>query len=287
MKKMSISEQITYSTVLIRCKYANGAIGSGTGFIINLCQENERFIPALITNSHVVNNSIETEFEFCKADEDGCPIDTEPYSLTYRNMGNTWLHHPDPSVDLCCLLLAGALIYLNNQQIRIFYKPITTALIPSAEQLAELSAMEDVVMVGYPIGLADNYNHKPVIRKGITSSHPYKDYQGKKETLLDIAAFPGSSGSPVFLLNEGSYFQSNGRMVYGSKCFFLGVLYGGPEYNVRGALSFANLPNIPVPVTSIPTNLGCMIKAERILEFEPMLKEMARKEVENNHYSTT
>ena len=30
---MSISEMLTYSTVLINCQYADGSVGSGTGFI--------------------------------------------------------------------------------------------------------------------------------------------------------------------------------------------------------------------------------------------------------------
>lgn len=62
MNKMSLSEMITYSTVLIRCQYANGSTGSGTGFIINLCQneEDNTCVPVLITNNHVVANSIAT-----------------------------------------------------------------------------------------------------------------------------------------------------------------------------------------------------------------------------------
>ena len=38
---MNIAEVITYSTVLIRCDYLDGTSGSGTGFIINLCQNKE------------------------------------------------------------------------------------------------------------------------------------------------------------------------------------------------------------------------------------------------------
>ena len=64
---------------------------------------------------------------------------------------------------------------------KIFYVPLTTELIPDETVLSNLSAMEEVVMVGYPIGLSDMYNHKPIIRKGITSSHPKRNYQGKKE----------------------------------------------------------------------------------------------------------
>lgn len=273
MRKMSLSEMITYSTVLIKCQYSNGTTGSGTGFIINLCQNSKdnTCVPVLITNNHVVENSIKTVFEFCKADKDGNPIDTEPFSFNYE--GNAWIHHPDKDVDLRCLPLAEALNQLQKTDIRIFYLPLETKLIPSKEQLSDFSAMEDVVMVGYPIGLSDEYNHKPIIRRGITSSHPNKDYQGKKETLLDMACYPGSSGSPVFVLNQGAYSTKDGVSI-GSRIHLLGILYGGHEFNARGVLQFANLPNIPSPVTRIPINLGIMIKSERILEFEDMFKRM-------------
>ena len=105
-------------------------------------------------------------------------------------------------------------------------------------------------MVGYPIGLSDQYNHKPVIRRGITSSHPRKDYQGKKETLLDVACYPGSSGSPVFILNQGAFPTKEGISV-GNRVMLLGVLYGGHQFNTQGVLQFTNLPNVPKPV--VPT----------------------------------
>lgn len=269
MHKMSLSEMITYSTVLIKCQYADGTCGSGTGFIINLCRDEEHktCVPVLITNNHVVANSVKTVFEFCKADEEGNPVDKEPFSLIYP--GNAWIPHPDKSVDMCCLLLAEALKVLQQRNEKIFYIPLETKLIPSKDKIAQLSAMEDVVMIGYPIGLSDTYNHKPIIRRGITSSHPKKDYQGKRETLLDMACYPGSSGSPVFILNQGTYTVQDG-IAMGNRIYLLGVLYGGHEFNAQGVLHFSNLPNIPVPVTRIPINLGIMIKAERILEFEPL-----------------
>lgn len=272
MNKMSLSEMITYSTVLIHCKYSNGESGSGTGFIIDLCpnKENNTCVPAIITNDHVVANSIETVFEFCCADENGKPIDDKSCKIILRG-DNTWLHHPDSSVDLRCLGLADLLRELKKNNTKIFYIPLETNLIPKHKNLDELSAMEDVVMIGYPIGLSDTYNHKPIIRRGITASHPKKDYQGKKKTLLDMACYPGSSGSPVFILNQGAYITREG-ITMGSRVYLLGVLYGGHEFNAQGVLQFANLPNTPVPVTRIPINLGIIIKAERILEFEKLFK---------------
>ena len=60
-----------------------GILIKGTGFIINLCKDetNNTCVPVLITNNHVVENSVETVFEFCKADNLGNPIDTESVTL--------------------------------------------------------------------------------------------------------------------------------------------------------------------------------------------------------------
>lgn len=276
MNNMSLSEMMTYSTVLIHCKYNNGTSGCGTGFIINLCHDKstDQCIPVLITNNHVVEDSVETVFEFCKMDSQGNPIDTEPFLFRYT--GNAWIHHPDQNVDLRCLPLGEALNQLKKTDTKIFYIPLETDLIPTSQQLSELSAMEDVVMVGYPVGLSDVYNHKPIIRRGITSSHPNKDYLGKKETLLDIACYPGSSGSPVFILNQGAFATSAGLSV-GDRLYLLGVLYGGHEFDAQGILTFANLPNTTIPVshTRIPVNLGIMIKSQRVLEFENIFKKMS------------
>ena len=122
-------------------------------------------------------------------------------------------------------------------------------------------------MVGYPIGLSDNYNHKPIIRKGSTATHPRNDYQGKKEILIDMPCYPGSSGSPVFILNEGSYTTPQGVFI-GSRILFLGILYAGPEFTKTGTITFNVSPREPRVLTTIPINLGIIIKAQRIVEFE-------------------
>lgn len=274
--EMSISEKLTYSTVLIKCKYVDGSSGSGTGFIINLCNDDEKHlcVPVVITNNHVVQNSIETSFEFCLAGKNGEPIDDKCQNIIYQ--GNAWIHHPDESVDLCCLLLAELLTDLDKKGIKVFYVPLTTNLIPPISDIENLCAMEDIVMIGYPIGISDLFNHKPVIRKGITATHIKKDYQGKKEFLIDMACFPGSSGSPVFLLNEGSYHMGN-TLYAGSRVGFVGILYGGPQFSAKGDIILMDLPNIPKTITHIPANLGLAIKSQRILEFESIFAPLLSK----------
>ena len=270
-RKMSVSEKLTYSTVKIRCDYKDCSAGSGTGVIIHICENKEKqtCVPILVTNKHVIENSTQVLFDVCKTDDNGNPIDTETLPITLKDC--QWFNHPDPAVDLCCTNLALILKFMTSQGIKPFYIPLSLNLIPSAETLEKMTALEDVVMIGYPIGLSDSYNHKPIIRRGATATHPKNDYQGKKETLLDIAALPGSSGSPVFILNQGAYSTVDGVTLSSSpRILFLGVLWGGPEYDAIGTLQFMALPNKPMPVTSIPTNLGMIIKSERIREFEKL-----------------
>ena len=274
MVDVRISEMLTYSTVQIKCEYNNGTHGSGTGFIINLCEnnENDTCVPVLVTNNHVVENSKKTVFEFCLANEKNEPLDTK--TITIELSTPNWIKHPDNTVDLRCLALAPLLNEIEKRNGKIFYVPINSELIPNDKQLQELSALEDLVMVGYPIGLSDEYNHKPVLRKGTTATHMKNDYQGKKEFLMDMACYPGSSGSPVFIYNDGTYTTPDGGIVMGNRIFFVGVLYGGPQYSASGTITFSNLPNVPKPIINIPTNLGIAIKSERILEFEELFNKM-------------
>lgn len=276
--QMSLSEKMTYATVLIKCEYGSGMFGSGTGFLMNLChdKQTDNCIPAIITNNHVITNATKISFEFCRSTPQGTPNDRKVFTVTYQNNAYTnWIHHPDANVDLVCLPLGPILHQLRQNKVEIFSVPLDTDLIPAQEIALDLSAMEEVVMVGYPIGLSDTFNHKPILRRGITATHYKNNYQGKEEFLVDMACFPGSSGSPIFLLNEGTFRTTSGIMV-GSRVLLLGVLYGGPQYTAQGVLEFASIPTLPRSYTAIPTNLGVAIKASKILDFEPLLQKMEK-----------
>ena len=146
-------------------------------------------------------------------------------------------------------------------------------VIPTKEQLKELRTVEDVLMVGYPIGLWDQHNNRPIFRKGITATHVGLPYNGKKEFLIDIAAFPGSSGSPVYIYREGlRVVNSVGDRLAGRDdlFYFAGVLYAGPMYNAHGEIIVKNVPTQMTPLVNsqIPSNLGIVIASEELMEFE-------------------
>ena len=117
----------------------------------------------------------------------------------------------------------------------------------------------------------------PLVRKGITATAPYLNYNGKREFVIDAACFPGSSGSPVFICNTGTYRdKQNKAVIVGNRLFFLGILYGGPESIIRGnLLGERNVENIKT-VASIPANLGYVIKSDVMADFIPLVEKQIK-----------
>ncbi|KXY39771.1 zinc chelation protein SecC [Bacillus cereus] len=272
---LSISEQLMYSTVRIECLNSKGQGSTGTGFFFRFLDDGNRYVPAIVTNKHVVEGAIQGLFLMTIADENDNPINTEHLPVGFDNFEKHWIFHPDPNVDLCVMPIAPVLNQLESKGKQAFYIALSKDMIPNFEQLSNLRAIEDITMIGYPTGLWDQVNNLPIIRKGITATHPNINYNGNEEILIDAACFPGSSGSPVLLFNENGYMTKDGTTHLGAiRVLLLGVLYAGPQFTATGEIVVTNVPtsNQPVAVSRIPMNLGMVIKAHKLLDFEEMLK---------------
>jgi hypothetical protein len=276
--KLSLSEQLTYCTTRIECTLSEGRCSVGTGFFFRFLEKEDTHIAALITNKHVVAGAREGRFRLHVADASGAPSRSEWFDVTLDDFERRWITCPDDTVDLCILPIAPLFQAAANQGKLIFLTTLDKSLIPTVEELASLGAIEDVVIVGYPIGLWDSINNQPIVRRGSTATHPAMDYEGRREFLIDAACFPGSSGSPVFLYNFGSYSTRDGGTVIGSRVKLLGILHAGPVYTTTGEIVVANIPTAQraIAVSQIPINLGFVIRAERLLEFEPKLEAIVK-----------
>ena len=62
-----------------------------------------------------------------------------------------------------------------------------------------------------------------IVRKGITATPIWNDFKGQEVFLVDAGVFPGSSGSPVFIYNRGTYPTKDG-IVVGNRLLFVGVM---------------------------------------------------------------
>lgn len=277
MTNLSASEQITYSTVRIECDYQDQTSGTGTGFFFQFLKNETtgNNVPVVITNKHVINGATKGRLIFTKANANNEPLDTQHFEVYFDNFETLWRKHPDNNVDLCAMPIAPFLTEANQKGEKLFYISLDKSILPTAQQLSDFSALEEILMVGYPNGIWDNVNNKPILRKGITATHPNFDYCGKKEIMIDAACFPGSSGSPVFIFNEGGYRDKRGNMFIGaSRVILLGVLYGGPQHTAQGDIQIVNVPTVdrPIAISRIPNNLGLIIKSERVLELENLFR---------------
>ena len=138
-------------------------------------------------------------------------------------------------------------------------------------------------MCGAPNGLWDEGHGLPIFRRGTTATHPAIDHQGKPIGVVDIACFPGSSGSPLCIVNEGSYPNKrqtgkDGGVVFGNRLVLLGVLFAGPVHNARGELEIAPLPTAAkvTPIVPQMIHLGYYVKAREILA---IIAELERRPV--------
>ncbi|MET1122767.1 serine protease [Priestia megaterium] len=271
---LNVTEQFLYSTVRIECTHLDGGISTGTGFFFRFLDDGQTNFPAIVTNKHVVEQAITGKILMTLRDDDGNPINTEHLTIELENFEHMWIFHPDPEVDICIMPLGPILEQARSLQKNVFYVSLHRDLLPSAEELSQLRAIENITMVGYPSGLWDRINNFPIIRRGITATHPNINYNGKEEILIDAACFPGSSGSPVFIYDDNGYTTKDGNThMGGSRVFLLGILYAGPQFTARGEIAVMNIPGSPrpIPVSQIPMNLGCVIKSQKLLDFEEII----------------
>jgi len=275
---LGVIEQLVHCSVRIETSLKGGGISCGTGFFMNFLQTEGQAIPAIVTNKHVVANSDVGHFHLTMAKSDGLPDFGNHQKYSLPNFESQWIGHPDANVDLSIFLIGPLLNHVNQQNsAKPFFVPLPTALIPSASDRQALSPMEDVIMIGYPSGIWDSVNNLPVIRRGITATHPGIDWNGKTEFLTDIASFPGSSGSPVLLANIGSYMDNKGNTYMGTtRIRLLGIHYAGAMHTATGEIKIVTAPtgNVAVPLTQIPNNIGVAINSKRLLEFEPIISKL-------------
>lgn len=269
------AEMLLYSTVRIV-----GEIGTGTGFFYHIQLANNKQIQLILTNKHVIKGNQKLSFYFHEGEkkDDQITPTNRSFSIDINDYSGLWVPHPNDDVDLGALHFVPIRNHAKESlKKEIFNVSFDESLIRDDNQLADESDVDNkVLMTGYPVGLWDEVNNFPIVRTGITASHPTLDFNGKSIGVIDMACFPGSSGSPIVISMMGYQDKTNHSYSLASKFILLGLLSSGPYYTQSGKIEIREIPtgNL-VPVTSYNQmiHLGYYVKAKEIILLCNLIRE--------------
>lgn len=277
-------DQLIHTTVRIEATYPRGHEGGehgvATGFLFRFAETENRHCLAIVTNRHVTDQATRVQFTLSTQDGNGNPVwgTTVPIDLT--NPAALIVNHPNPGTDLAIIIVSEPIAQAAKQH-RVFYKTFDVAQIASDEFCRNLSAVEDILMCGYPAGLWDPLNNLPITRTGTTATPVYVDHKGKREFLVNSPCYVGCSGSPVVYHQGGLATTKQGDLRISAKASgkLLGIQYAVPKLTAQGELHILPAPTTTKIENAVTTsllyiNLGICIKATELMVFEDILKQM-------------
>lgn len=265
----SVFDFSIYSTIFIEVvrAAADGSeqITSGTAFLLGFTggDKSERY---LITCQHVIEGSKRVVLHFLE-DFSGngkkvsrIPVTLEPPEDYFSYIG-------DKNIDLACCNISRIEGLLKSANRKPYYFLFHDGQFPDEKQVAQLDSVEDVYYFGYPKGVYDKLNFTPIARRGITAS-PYRlDFDGRPCFIIDGQIYPGSSGSPVVLVQrriqevDGVIKQTADRII------FLGMIIEGMRFHSHLYKKDGSFLEEEEKFFEQPIGLGVVVKAQCIYNF--------------------
>jgi len=246
----------------------------GTGYFYLFELEDSRQIPVIITNKHVIDGAntliahLQIHPKEAEIHNDGSSDGEQMFTLTFDRIHDQSVRHPDENIDLCAIPIGG--LFFGDAPLLPDGFALKGTFINKnwripADEIREIKPIERVLMVGYPNGLWDGVNNRAITRQGLTASHPFLPWNGTRQFVVDVACFPGSSGSPIFRIQEGMIQKGSGFSP-GVSLELLGTLWGGPTFSAEGKIIPTAIPtsNAGIPVTQIMMNLGFAVPADAL-----------------------
>jgi hypothetical protein len=234
-----IAETWVYTTMLIENEWGK----KGTGFLVSRLISDEHGRIFLATNKHVLHKEAEMRqsanrvilYLNIKNVDGSITGQTAELPLNLNDGSKRWREHTDKDVDV----LAFDVSPLIAQYPQIKGKWADYSDFGDRAKMEELDVTigEEVLVIGYPLGLRHAKTNFPLVRGGIIATRIGEnledEYKEKDETirkrllrgfLIDGAVIPGSSGSPVVLKPTTGRFVKDKILLGLSPAILLGIV---------------------------------------------------------------
>ncbi|WP_170317686.1 S1 family peptidase [Paroceanicella profunda] len=281
-RKPSLADQLNHTVVRITSGKTIDYMpqSSGTGFFYGMKIDNI-VIALIITNKHVISDALWLRFDFARMNEQKRRVlePSRPYTLPISDA--ILFPHPDPDVDIVGIALNPMKEHLLKDGYNIAERLLSAENFPPVYLIPQIQASQPVLMSGFPNSLRDEANNLPILRRGILSTNLSTNYKGKQNIVVDIAVYPGSSGSPIFAyfdqLRPSKEFSI--ALFESPIAYLIGILHSGPTTNARGRLVTAPAPTeYPRTETTIMMHLGYAAKAHLIEDLRPQIEQRIKDE---------
>lgn len=199
-------EEISLITTPIKLLNNKNLVSQGTGFYVAHYYDDKPVI-FLVTNFHVLTGS--------------APVEKKPH-IGNNIVFNLHISKENPEkvkeFNLPIYTKTGEPVWLvneNNKEADLAIIPMPGHFMKEADLIncinekwsknkLKVRAATPTTVVGYPYDYYDKTNSLPIWKTGNIASEPEIDFEGKKLIILDISAFPGMSGAPVFCNSQWS-----------------------------------------------------------------------------------
>ena len=257
----SVVQSIKKSIVFFGVMNSGKPQYSGTGFVIQVDK-----IFYVVTAKHVVSNNFANMMIFCNSNNFG--INVKPISGILGN-GFSWKSHQNPNVDIALLPFP---IDLKNDKVKTVPNSLFVKKPDDIEELVNL------FFLSYQPGIneIDSDSIDPIIRKGVISRLNHD-----KTFYMDGFAFPGNSGSPVFLLPTPIKMIGNNLQIGGPMEIKLAGIIGAyvPYQDVSISQQTGQISSISTENTGIAIVHSTLLLEEIINS--PDFQEQHKRIVEN------
>lgn len=257
---MTNLEKLMYSTIRLQSDNS-----TATGFIFSFNIGNE-VVDTIITNRHFAQQVKDGIIDYSLMEQDQyitINMHTNDDSFITFSLKVRWYLHPHE--DLCFCFLKPVL-----EKFKFFKKKYKISFLDERSfandlEIKKMQPIERILMIGYPNGMYDEYHNLPICRNGYTASSPKLNFNNEPKVLVDIAAYPGSSGSPVFISLDDS------KAGYIEKPLLVGVL-SQAVLRPQRIVSTETGEDISSIIALSESYLGLYIKIEKILDFKDTIK---------------
>lgn len=216
---------------------------SGTGFLVlrEIAPSQGRVF--LLTNKHVICRDsamrssvhhIRCHFNTKESDGSAGTVSGE-IPLINPDGSKRFREHPDADTDVFAIEVTD--VIQLNPKIEKRWATYNDFALEAKRTELDITVGEDIVTIGYPLGLRQGDSNFPLIRQGVISTKigtrlkdKVQDSQGNirnrtlRAFLIDGATVPGSSGSPVVLKPVIGRIQGNSIIMGSAPPVLLGIV---------------------------------------------------------------